>query len=89
MGLSANQQFLVGAAQAASAEGYFHPADVGRSLGYSSAESARAVQALSLQKLVTPLQSGHVRLRHAGRAAALRLGRKAAAHPPTAPHSPR
>ena len=78
MSLSVNQQFLVGAAQAASAEGYFHPADVARLLGCSTAESARAVQALTLQKLVTPFQSGQVRLRDAGRAAALRLERKAA-----------
>ena len=76
MALSSTQKFLVGAASAASAEGYFRPRDVGRALGFTAEESARALRALAERNLIAQLQEGQARLRSEGRAMASRLDRE-------------
>lgn len=76
MGLSATQQFLLGAHRAAAAEDYFRWHAVGATLGYSEAQSRAALQSLNERKLVILLTDGNARLLDAGRQLAIQLERK-------------
>ena len=76
MALTAAQNFLLHACQAAGMNDYFRWVWVGRTLGLSEPESARTVKALEQQKLVRLLADGEARLLVGGRQLAARLEAK-------------
>jgi len=78
MGLSVTQRFLVEAARACGDGDFFRWPLVGSALGYSAAESGRAVQSLNERKLVIALAGGDARLLAAGRQLVARIGAKSA-----------
>lgn len=76
MSLSVTQQFLVEATHAAGSTDYFRWKNVGKTLGFSEAESDRAVRSLDERKLLIVLAEGEARLLDSGRQLAARLGLK-------------
>lgn len=76
MALTVAQNFLVHACQTAGMNDYFRWVWVGRTLGMSEPESARAVESLEQQKLVRRLADGEARVLVGGRQLAARLEAK-------------
>ena len=76
MPISTSQRFLVAAARAADAEGYFACSAVAATLRCSPAERDTAVRSLAERKLIVELDAGQARLLHAGREFAVRLEAK-------------
>lgn len=71
--MSAAQQFLLEAARAAGAGGYFRWNAVGLAVGLTASQSHQAMRSLNDRKLVLLLLEGDARLLDAGRVLAARV----------------